>query len=151
MIKILATGLWVIIVALASSYAAVLYKIAHPPVVATDDTAGPQQSEKTRAISVPIIENGVVQGYIVTQLTYTLDPTLASKVTVTPEDFLLDEAFRRLYSDTAIDFHHLERYDIAKLKNDLVQATNARLGVNLIKNILIEDFNFVIKDDSTQK
>jgi hypothetical protein len=150
-IKVLGTGIWVIVVALASSYAAVIYKVQHPPVAASDEAATPQQSEKTRAISVPIIENGVVQGYIVTQLTYTIDPKLASKVTVAPEDFLLDEAFRRLYSDTSIDFHHLERYDIAKLKTDLIQATNARLGVNLIKNILIEDFNFVIKDDSNSK
>jgi hypothetical protein len=150
-IKVLATGLWVIIVALASSYAAVLYKIGQPPSAVTDEVATAQHSEKTRPISVPIIENGAVQGYIVTQLTYTLDPMLANKVTVAPEDFLLDETFRRLYSDTSIDFHHLERYDIAKLKNDLVQATNARLGVNLIKNILIEDFNFVIKDDNSEK
>ena len=106
------------------------------------------QFEKTRVINVPMIANGAVQGFVVAQFGYTADAAMLKTTAVSPEVFLLDEAFRTLYSDDHLDFTHLEKYDINKLTKHLVQATNERLGSNLVKSILIQDFTYFSKEET---
>jgi hypothetical protein len=140
-------GVWVLIVALASSYAAAYFDSAKKPAEA-EQAAIALQFDKTRVINVPMIAKGSVQGFIVAQFGYTVDAVMIKKIQVSPEAFLLDEAFRTLYSDDRLDFSHLERYDINKLTKHLVQATNERLGANLVKSVLIQDFTYFSKEET---
>ncbi len=70
-----------------------------------------------------MIANGAVQGYVVVQFGFT-ETEKAASLPVPPDAFLLDEAFRIIYSDSKLDFHHLERYDVAGLTKQLVQKVN---------------------------
>ena len=108
--KAFMVGLWVLIVSLGASYA-----------VATLDTSGkPGEAvakpsltvEKTRVLNVPMIANGAVRGFIVAQFNYTVDAAKGKGTSISPEVFLLDEAFRAIYTDDHLDFLHLEKYDI---------------------------------------
>jgi hypothetical protein len=147
MIRLIFGGLWVCIVTLAASYAAASWKMGvHAP--APDEGVHGLQSEKTQPISVPMIKDGAVQGYVVAQFAYTIDAATLKQLSVPPDVFMVDEAFRRIYSDTSLDFQHLERYDIDKLKHDLIEQTNARLKSDLIKDVLVEEFNYVTKEDA---
>ena len=147
MIRLILGGLWVCIVTLAASYAAASWKIgSHAP--APDEGVHGLESEKTQPISVPMIKDGAVQGYVVAQFAYTIDAATLKRLTVPPEVFMVDEAFRTIYSDTNLDFQHLERYDIDKLKHDLMQKTNTRLKGDLIKDVLVEEFNYITKEDA---
>jgi hypothetical protein len=140
-------GVWVLIVALASSYAAAFLDTTRKPA-GTEQAATTLQFDKTRVINVPVISNGSVQGFIVAQFGYTVDAVMMKKMPVSPEVFLLDEAFRTLYSDDHLDFEHLEKYDINKFTKHLVQATNERLGANLVKSVLIQDFTYFSKEET---
>jgi hypothetical protein len=140
-------GVWVLIIALASSYAAAYFDSAKKPAEAEQD-AITLQFDKTRVINVPMIAKGSVQGFIVAQFGYTVDAVMMKKMQVSPEAFLLDEAFRTLYSDDHLDFSHLERYDINKFTKHLAQATNERLGTNLVKSVLIQDFTYFSKEET---
>lgn len=140
-------GVWVLIVALASSYAAAYFDSTKKPADA-EQAAVTLQFDKTRVINVPMIAQGTVQGFIVAQFGYTVDAVMLKKMPVSPEAFLLDEAFRTLYSDDHLDFSHLERYDINKFTKHLVQATNERLGANLVKSVLIQDFTYFSKEET---
>ena len=66
--KVFFVGVWVALVALGSSYAAAMWKAgaAKPSAEAEAHSEGPApQFLKTRAISVPMLSDGPVQGYIV--------------------------------------------------------------------------------------
>ena len=39
-----------------------------------------------------------------------------------------------------------EKYDLKKLTSHLVESTNAHLGVPMIKDVLIENFEYIDKD-----
>lgn len=146
--KSLVIGVWVLLVALGSSYAVAYLDGTRKPAGTEQAAAGTLQLEKTRVINVPMIAKGSVQGFVVAQFGYTVDAVMMKKIPVSPEVFLLDEAFRTLYSDDHLDFTHLEKYDINKFTKHLVQATNERLGANLVKAVLIQDFTYFSKEET---
>jgi len=119
--------------------------MGHKPTASEPPSSVNIQLQKTRVINVPMIADGAVQGFIVAQFGFTIDPVALKQISVPPEVFLLDEAFRAIYTDNNLDFKHLDKYDINKLTTLLKQKTNERLGENLIKEVLIQDFTFISK------
>jgi len=139
-------GLWVLAVALGSSYAAAVIGIPGKPGAASAKPA--LEIEKTRVINVPMIAGGAVRGFIVAQFAYTVDVAKAKALPVSPDAFLLDEAFRAIYTDDKLDFLHLEKYDIGGLTKRVVAATNARLGEEVVHDVLVQDFTFISKEEN---
>lgn len=145
--KTFVVGLWVLLVSLGTSFA-----------VATQGGDGGSsqpaadkpslQLEKTRVLNVPIIADGAVRGFIVAQFNYTVDAAKAKSVPVSPEAFLLDEAFRTIYTDDHLDFLHLEKYDVGALTSHLVASANQRLGARIVHDVLIQDFTFISKEEN---
>ena len=145
--KTFIVGLWVLIVALGTSFAvATVGGGARAPGAAAEKPA--LQLEKTRVINVPMIAGGAVRGFIVAQFGYTIDAAKAKALPVSPEAFLLDEAFRAIYTDDHLDFLHLDKYDINGLTGRLIVATNHRLGADLVHDVLIQDFTFISKEEN---
>jgi hypothetical protein len=93
------------------------------------------------------VADGTVQGYVMAQFVFTIDTAVSKKLTVQPEVFIQDEAFRALYADEKLDFRHLEKYDMTKLTKTLVQKVNERLELKLVKDVLVQEFNYVSRDD----
>ena len=141
-------GVWVLLVALGSSYAVAFLDSTRKPAGTDQAAASALQFDKTRVINVPMIANGAVQGFVVVQFGYTVDAAMLKKSPISPEVFILDEAFRTLYSDDHLDFNHLEKYDINKFTKHLTQAANERLGTNLVKAVLIQDFTYFSKEET---
>lgn len=148
MIRLAASCIWICLVTAAGAYGAVMWQLHQ----AQAETPAPARSlkklhyHKAPALSVPIIAHGAVQGYVVVQFGYT-ETSKAEHQSVPPVAFLLDEAFRMIYSDPKLDFHHLERYNIAALTKALVKKVNKRLNEDAIKEVLVENINFVSKDE----
>jgi hypothetical protein len=146
MLKILISGLWVCAVTLGSAYLVVVMRTHHAEAAATAevDKVG---YDKTRAINVPMIANGSVQGYVIAQFSYTTNIEDSKKANVPIEAFILDEAFKALYADEKMDFRHLEKYDVASLTKSLIEKVNVRLKTPLLKDVLVEEFNYISKED----
>jgi hypothetical protein len=89
--------------------------------------AGDLVRKKTTPTNVPMIANGIVEGYIVAQFIYLADAQNLKELSVPPDDFIADEAFRALYSGQ-VDFNHLQKYDLQSLTKALAQKINQRLG-----------------------
>ncbi len=143
--KTFVIGLWVLIVALGTSYAVASLESA--PKSAGE--AKPVLTlEKTRVINVPMIAGGAVRGFIVAQFGYTVEAAKAKALPVSPDAFLLDEAFRAIYTDDKLDFLHLDKYDINGFTGRLVAATNRRLGAEIVHEVLIQDFTFISKEEN---
>jgi hypothetical protein len=152
MIRIALIGLWICGVALGSLYFAVWQNSATAAVapksgeVALDDG-------KTDVFSVPIIVDGAVNGYVITQLAYTLDKTVKASINVPVSYFINDEIFSQFYGhySAAKDVQSVRFDDV---KKSIIDGVNARLPQPLIKDLLVEQFNYItakeIRDQNTK-
>ncbi len=146
MIKLFAGCIWVCLVTGGAGYGAAEWKLHTAAVMAAAPPIEKLQYHKTKTLNVPMIANGAVQGYVVVQFGFTQSDKSAS-LAMPPDAFLLDEAFRIIYTDPKLDFHHLERYDVGNLTHTLVSRVNSRLGADVIKEVLVEEINFVSNSD----
>ncbi|VIO66103.1 hypothetical protein CI1B_12150 [Bradyrhizobium ivorense] len=151
MIRLVLAGLWVCILTAGTSYAVAYWKENGSLLSAKDDYLEGLQSQKTRALSVPMVENGNVQGYIIARFAYTVDAKTMHQLNVPPEPFIVDEAFRKIYADERLDFRKLARYDLSILTAAIKQRVNARMQADVVQDVLIEDFNYVSKDEFQRK
>jgi hypothetical protein len=58
---------------------------------------GDLERKKTMPLNVPMIANGIVEGYIVAQFIYLADARNLKELAIAPDDFITDEAFRLLW------------------------------------------------------
>jgi hypothetical protein len=145
MIRLIVSCGWICAVTIVS-VAAVCWLRLGDSGTTTTQPAESLEHKKTQPINVPMIANGKIEGYVVAQFVYLADPHSLKQLTVPPDVFLADEAFRALYS-TSLDFRHLDKYDLGALTRQLVVTLNQRLGTDIIKEVLVEQFNYVPKKD----
>jgi hypothetical protein len=141
-IKTLFVGVWVCAVALGSTYLAAHMAAAVP---AGEGAKGAPAVEyiKSEMLSVPVIRGGKVQGYVVTQLSFAVNK--GGEVDPTP--YLIDAAFRAFYEAAPADFERLKPQDISEIVTKTRDYANARLGGDIVKDVLVGELNYVGRDD----
>jgi len=147
MIKLILSAVWICIITLASSYVAASWKSRGTIAATGDEGLTGLNYTKTDLINVPIIADGGVKGYVVAQFVYTADAAGLKQLSVPPDAFILDEAFRTIYDDDRIDLGHLDRFDLASLTTRLKEDTNKRFGIDLLQDVLVQQFTFVTKEE----
>jgi hypothetical protein len=147
-IKVIASGVWVCLVTLAASYAAVSWKASHraPDSEPDKKVTGAVEYIKPRQISVPIIVDGALQGYVVAQFVFTLNAHVLKRLSVETQAFLHDEAFRAIYAGEAIDFRRLKKQDLSALSKKIAENVNKRFEADLVREVLIQELSYVPKD-----
>jgi len=143
MAKLLIAGVWICLVTLGSIYAVVAFKSETPKDAKVEEFFGGLDYVKTEPVSVPIIEDGAVQGYVIAQFVFTADGKLLRRMSVPPQPFLVDEAYRTIYDNVLVDFTRPEKADLTKLTSLMRDNVNARFGTDLVKDVLVEQVNFV--------
>jgi hypothetical protein len=146
-LKFVLVGVWVIIATAASTFASVYLK--PDPEAADNDVPGDQGVEelKSEMTSIPMIRGGEVVGYIILQLSYGADRRVLSEVKLEPGPYLNDAAFRVIFASTDIDFRRLRGSDLDRLTEAVATEANKRIGAELVRHVLIQQLNFVRKDD----
>jgi hypothetical protein len=151
MIRLVLAGLWACLLTAGTSYGVAYWKENGTLLAPKEEFIGGLQYQKTRALSIPMVEDGSVQGYIVARFVFTVEAKTLRELTVPPEPFVVDEVFRRLYADEHLDFRKLARYDLSALTTAVKQRVNERMQADVVQDVLVEDFNFVTKDELQQK
>jgi hypothetical protein len=100
------------------------------------------EARKTHEINVPRIKDGVIKGYAVMLLSYSVDLNALKTAAMAPDSILVDEAFRYVYSDDSIDFDHLDRFDFAKMSKALVAAINTRVKSDVVIDVGVQEFTY---------
>jgi hypothetical protein len=148
MIRQFFIGFWVCAIMACTSYA-----VAHWKANGGDIMPKPQEYldgldyEKTPVLNIPMIADGQVQGYVVAQFVFTADAKMLRQLTVPPNSFVIDEAFRAVYTDEKLDFKDLRRYDLSTLTKAIKERVNLRMQTSVIQDVLVEEFNYVSKSD----
>jgi flagellar basal body-associated protein FliL len=147
-IKTLLIGLWVCGVALGSSYFFVqMNNSSAAHVAAETEEAEVIEFIKTDMVSVPVIRAGKVQGYLVAQLSFAVNKTATKKLAFEPTPYLVDVAYRALYENSAIDFSQLQPQDLTLLAKKIAEGANAKLGGEVVKDVLMNEINYVPRDE----
>jgi hypothetical protein len=151
-IKLILVGVWVCVVTLASSYAAISWKsnAAKEASAHGDKLVGALEHVKTKMISVPIIAEGAIQGYVVAQFSFTIDSHVLKRLSIKPDVFLIDEAFKTIYAGETIDFRKLKKQDLSGLLKTLGDNVNKRFGEPIVESVLIQELNYVPKAEARQ-
>ena len=139
--KLLLGGVWVCAVTSASVY------------FASWNAGGATSSEeaylqgidyvKTRQITVPRIAEGKIQGYVIARFVFTVDAQALRQLSVPPEVFVVDEAFRAIYADDKLDFQDLQKLDLSGLTTTITEKVNERVQPGLVEETLVEQFDYV--------
>jgi hypothetical protein len=147
MLKLVAIGVWVILVTAGATYGAVY-------MAGLEASGGPAEEEdlgveelKAEMTSVPVIQNGEVIGYLILQLSFAADRRLLGERKLDPMPFMMDAAFRVIFASTHIDFRRLKGGDLDALTGAIAKEANGRMGAELVRHVLLQQLNFVRKED----
>ncbi len=144
MMRILVSGLWICAITILSCYGAVTWGAGLFAKKEEPYLEG-LQYQKLAPINIPMVADGKVQGYIIAVLVFTADARLMHTLPVPPNSFVVDEAFRQIYADPQIDFKRLAKYNVTHRLGEIRAKVNERLGAEVVKDVLVEEFNFVAK------
>jgi hypothetical protein len=146
-LKLVAIGVWVILVTAGATYGSVY--LARPggsePVTEEQDLG--VEELKSEMTSVPILRNGEVVGYLILQLSFGADRRLLEERKLDPLPFMVDAAFRVIFGSTDVDFRRLRSKDLDTLTAAIAKEANARIGAELVRHVLLQQVNFVKRED----
>lgn len=146
MIKFVVAGLWLCAVTIGAVFYA--FQTASAPTAKEPDPAllGGLDYVKTEVQSVPVLRQGGIVGYFLARFVYTVDPHEAKKLTVPASSLIADELYTYLFSNPDIDFTKVETLDVDALRNGVREAINKRIGSEFIHDVIIEQLDFLSKD-----
>lgn len=147
MIKFIAAALWICV----ATVGAVFYSFQAAGERGVDEPPRPLLGGldyvKTDIISVPLVRGSVVEGYFLTNLVYTVDPAQIKKLSIPAPALITDEVYSYLYQNPQIDFTTGSALDVDAFRNSIRDTVNARVGEKLIHEVLIDQINFLSKDE----
>ncbi|CAJ0852718.1 hypothetical protein AMST5_00580 [freshwater sediment metagenome] len=150
MTQALIVGIWACLVTLAGAYGGVYWRQQAASATAASAHEEKLEARKIKPITVPIISEGVLKGYIAAELILMSpksDPHGGHGASQDPESYVMDETFRLIYADNKIDFSNMQKSDLTQLTSQITANVNKRLGSQVIKETLVKNFSFVPRDE----
>lgn len=146
--KIVAVGVWMALVTAASAYLAPMLLAQAAEGSAAQEPADLGVEElRTDMTSVPMIRDGEILGYVIMQLSFAADRGELQRLKLEPQPYLVDAAFRTVFANAAVDFRRMRPSDVEAITRGIAEEANRRLGGKLVRNVLIQQLNFVKKED----
>ncbi|MEO5759427.1 MAG: hypothetical protein ABIQ51_21500 [Mesorhizobium sp.] len=147
MFKVIAIAIWIC----AATLGAVFYSFQAAGQRGVGETPKPMLGGldyvKTDVISVPLIHDAKIDGYFLTKLVYTVEPEQIKKLSIPADALITDEVYSYLYSNPQIDFTKKEPIDLDAFRAAIRDTINARVGSTLVHEVLIDQVNFLAKEE----
>lgn len=145
--KLVLTGIWVALVTAAAAYFSAGFMAQTPGDAAANKDTPELEQVQTEMTSVPMLRGGEVLGYVILQLNYAVDKAKLEELHVEPAPYLTDAAFRAVFQSPEADFTRLRSSDIDALTAAIKMEANKRLGGEVVHEVLLQQLNFVRRDD----
>lgn len=146
MIKFVMAAAWIAAVAIGSVYYS-FNAAQNRPVEQPPSFFGGLDYVRTDVVSVPIFREGRVLGYFFGRLVYTAETKQLKTLAIPAEALVTDQVYSYLYANPQIDFLEQGGVDIDAIRSGIRDAVNERLGMKLIHEVLIEQLDFLTKED----
>lgn len=145
MIRNLLISAWILCVALAGAYAGATVSFGSKA-----QGEHPEEGPLTivlKAMTVPVISGGAMQGYVLVHLTLALKRDLVKTLPQPPDLVAADYVFRTIYSEEQVDFKHLKKQDLDKISKNILESFNARAGVPVVENVFLQELHYLSKQE----
>ncbi|MDI7863429.1 hypothetical protein MRS76_15845 [Rhizobiaceae bacterium n13] len=146
MIKLVLTGLWVCAVTLGSVYLSIY--LATAPVGEAGAENRNTELVPGEMITVPVISDGKVAGYFLTRISFTIDKEKVVDGSLPLNALVTDELFTLLIGNKVIDIANTSAFDLNGFRTQVKQDLNKRLGGDVITEVLVEQLDYLSKDDT---
>ncbi len=148
MIKFIVAAIWLAGATLASVY----FSFSSAKTHAVDEKPQPTllgglDYVSMPLASIPLMAKGDVYGYFIAKFVYTAEPAKLAKLVVPPEALMMDEVYTWLYANPQLNFAQAKELDLDQLRSSVKEAINKRVGDELIHEVLIEQVDFLSKQD----
>ena len=152
MIKSLVAGVWAILLLLGSLY--FFNGETKTADAALDDESeylGKLEVVKLGPMSITIIRNNDLQGYVILDVSFTIESVKKAKLSVPAELILRDAVNNSVFGNNEIDINNLENFDFTKFKTRMMNEITDKFGKDLIHDVLIERIDFISGDSIRDK
>jgi hypothetical protein len=146
-LKLVAIGVWIILVTAGATFGSVILTRSGSTETATEEPELGVEELKSEMTSVPVMRNGEVIGYLILQLSFAADRRLLEQQKLDPLPFMVDAAFRVIIGNTDVDFRRLRSKDLDELTAAIAREANQRIGGELVRHVLLQQLNFVKRED----
>lgn len=144
MVRMLLLGLVVVLATLGGSYAAMQFPRDTPGK--TEDAGEKTEVVKLDPVSVPVVRDGKIQGYVIGRFAFSAPASAIRKDKDALMLYASEAIFRSVYEEEELDFTALKIVDVDKLIERMVAKANARIGQATIAQIIVESMNFLAHD-----
>lgn len=147
MIKFVAAAIWLCAVAIGAvfySFQSASAKIDAPP---PPPLLGGLDYIKTDIVSVPVLHDGQINGYFLTRLVYTVEPDKKARLSVPADALIVDQVYAYIFGNPDLDFANHETLDLDAFRDGIRKKINEKVGEELIHEVLIEQVDFLSKDE----
>ena len=148
MIRFIVAALWISIATTGALLFA--FQSSRQEAVAAGEEPGPFKGldyVKTGIISVPVFDKGRVHGYFLSRLVFVADGKRLAQLKLPAEALFADHVYGHLYANPEIDFTRRDDLDVDAFRAGVRAGVNERLGEELIREILIEQIDYLPKDE----
>lgn len=145
MIKLIATGIWVLVVTLGGVYAAVT--LGKKDGEKTVEVVRPPHFVQSETVTLPVVTDGQVSGYFLIRASLQIDEEAMKDVHVPVPTYLTDELYTLLVGNKLVDVKNAGKFDVAGFKTTIMEGLNARLEKPMVKQVLIEQMDFISKEE----
>lgn len=149
MAPLIYAGAWACFATLAATYGAFYYR-THPAQPSVTSAANHAKSRDLKTITVPVIRNGQIRGYISAEFSIVGLSSGSHEQGPDIDSYVLDEAYRLIYAETGVDFDFIQQTDLTRLTSDIKSRVNSRLGTAALQDVLVRSFHYISRDE-TQK
>jgi len=146
MVKFIIIGVWVCLVALGSSYG-VAYWAAGVAHAKSDEYMAGLEYRRVPPITVPMIIDGNVKGYVIAKLVFTADATTLHKLPLDPVIFVTDAAFNEIYVNGKVESGKMSRYNLPEMLQRIKVSVNKYMNGDIIQDVLVDAVNYIDKTD----
>ncbi|MFG1296625.1 hypothetical protein [Xanthobacter variabilis] len=147
MIRFIIIGVWVCVVALASTYAAAYWVAGTDHGKSEEPYISGLEYRRLPVITVPMIIDGSVKGYVLVKLVFTADAAQLRKMSIDPGIFAVNAAFQEIYVNGRVESGKMSKYNLPEMLERVRQATNAQLNGDVVREVLVDSLNYVDKTD----
>jgi hypothetical protein len=146
-IKFVAAAIWICAVTIGAMVYSFQSASAKMDAPAPPPLLGGLDYVKTDIVSVPVLHEGQVRGYFLTRLVYTVKPEKMAKLSVPAEALIVDQVYSYVYGNPDLDFINHDRLDLDIFRAGIRSKINEKVGEELIHEVLVEQVDFLSKDE----
>lgn len=150
MIKMILSGVWVAALLVGST---MFFASAEPEMKAgqKEGAKGAYFGEldyiKVDPMSISLVRDNAVRGYLLLNAAYTIDGKAAAAITV-PLDFVMkDVIITSVHQSETLDVFKLSTFDTVKFQAQLEKDINKKLGKKIVHEVLILKLEFISIED----